>query len=210
MSKVLTKLQTDWEIVLFWLMLLSLAGALAIWITGDNKTRDTLTKGAAPPRQSIIGDNALAFLDPASVPAFPESPFSFGYKIDERRPWRRPNNTPTAAPKPLPAPTPAANPNVVKPAPAPTPAEPPKPAAPVPARVLTYRGYMQTASGQTVAFMTVTDPIAKRTTMEQLTVGRKIDGIEIKQFTPDSLEVVAPDGNTQRIPKGGRKKIVLE
>jgi hypothetical protein len=69
---------------------------------------------------------------------------------------------------------------------------------------------MQTASGQTVAFMTVTDPIAKRTTMEQLTVGRKIDGIEIKQFTPDSLEVVAPDGNTQRIPKGGRKKIVLE
>jgi hypothetical protein len=69
---------------------------------------------------------------------------------------------------------------------------------------------METASGQTVAFMTVTDPIAKRTSLEQLTVGRKIDGIEIKEFTPESLEVVGPKGNAQRIPKGGRKKIELE
>lgn len=210
MSKLLNKLQSDWEIVLFWLMLLSLAGALTAWFTGDGTTGDTLTKGAAPPRQSIISDNALAFLDPATVPSFPESPFSFGYKIEVMRPWRKPENTTAARPTPAPTPTPPPVAAVNQPPPVQPPPEPPKPAAPVPARVLTYRGYMETASGQTVAFMTVTDPIAKRTSLEQLTVGRKIDGIEIKEFTPDSLEVLGPKGNTQRIPKGGRRKIELE
>jgi hypothetical protein len=61
-----------------------------------------------------------------------------------------------------------------------------------------------------LAFMTVTDPATKRSRMEQLSVGRKVDGIEIRKFTPETLEIVGPKGDARTIPKGGRKKIELE
>lgn len=204
MDKLLNKLKTEWEFALFWAMLVALLGSLVFWFTANGQQESPPSKGAGTTRQSLLGDNAFAFLDPATVPNLPDNPFSFGYKAEQKRPWRMPTNT--ARPTPTPAPTPA-------PAPAPTPAPAPVadvPAAPKAARVLTYRGYMQTASGQMVAFMTVTDPIAKKTRMEQLSVGRKIDGIEIKDFTPDSLDIVGPKGDSRRIPKGGRKKIELE
>ncbi len=208
MDALLNKLKTNWEVALFWAMLVALLGTLLVWLLAGDTPESTLSKGSGTNRQSLLGDNAFAFLDPATIPDLPSNPFSFGYKAEQKRPWRMPTNTtrPVATPAtkptpnvaPTPVPTPAANPT------------PPTPAVPKAARVLTYRGYMQTASGQMVAFMTVTDPIAKKTRMEQLSIGRKIDGIEIKDFTPDSLEVVGPKGDSRRIPKGGRKKIELE
>ena len=202
MDKLLHKLKTDWEIALFWAVLVALVGALAVWLTASGDREEAPPKGSAKPRQSILGDNAFAFLDPANVPGLADNPFSFGYKAEQKRPWRTPTTTPPAA-------RPAAAPAAVA-APTPTPAAPVKPAAPTPARVLTYRGYMQTASGQMVAFMTVTDPATKKSTLEQLAVGRNVDGIEIKEFTPEALEVVGPKGDARTIPKGGRKKIELE
>jgi len=209
MDKLLQKLKTDWEIALFWAVLVALVGTLAVWLTASGNSQEAPPKGSAKPRQSILGDNAFDFLESANVPKLAENPFSFGYKAEQKRPWRTPANVtaPAATPNTRPATGTAA---VATPTPTPTPPAPVAPAAPKPARVLTYRGYMQTASGQMVAFMTVTDPATKKSTMEQLSVGRKVDGIEIKEFTPETLEVLGPKGDARTIPKGGRKKIELE
>lgn len=207
MDRLLHKLKTDWEITLFWALLVALVGILAFWFTANGGREDSPPKGSAKPRQSILGDNAFDFLEVAKVPNLADNPFSFGYKAEQKRPWRVPTNVapPAATPKAPPTPGPTA-----RPIPAPTPQAPTTPPPPKPARVLTYRGYMQTASGQMVAFMTVTDPATKKSTMEQLSVGRKVDGIEIKEFTPETLEVMGPKGDARTIPKGGRKKIELE
>lgn len=209
MDKLLHKLKTDWEIALFWAVLVALVAALAVWLTASGGREDAPPKGSAKPRQNILGDNAFDFLELAKVPNLADNPFSFGYKAEQKRPWRVPTNVtpPAATPRGTATTGPAAG---TAPIPAPTPQAPAKPPPPKPARVLTYRGYMQTASGEMVAFMTVTDPATKKSTMEQLSVGRKVDGIEIKEFTPETLEVMGPKGDARTIPKGGRKKIELE
>lgn len=212
MEKLLAKIKANWEIALFWAMLLALLTTMGIWFTADGSTGDSFGKGSAPPRQSLISEKALAFLEPTELPDLSENPFSFRYQIEQRRPWRRPERAAEPAKedstKP-PATTKTDTPTT--PPPTPEPPEPPvAPEEPPPVRVLAYRGFMETATGQTVAFMTVTDPRAKRTSLQQLVVGQTIDGIEIRDFNPEVLEVVGPKGNTQRIPKGGRRRIELE
>jgi hypothetical protein len=46
--------------------------------------------------------------------------------------------------------------------------------------------------------------------MERLVTGRDIDGIKIQEFSGDVLDVLAPDGKALSIPKGSRRKIVIE
>ena len=61
-----------------------------------------------------------------------------------------------------------------------------------------------------IAFVSVANPATKKTSMVRLSVGRKIDGIEIKEFSGEMLQVIDPKGKPLQIAKGGRKKIVLE
>jgi hypothetical protein len=212
MDRIMRTLKRDWEKALFGTMVLALLVSLAVWFSGGTPPGDSRPGNKATTRKTYLGNGALAFLNPLEAPRIPDNPFSFQYKADVKRPWRasRPARTndnttrptrPTTTSTGKPAPTPAATPK---------PPAPAKPAAPPPARILTYRGYLQSTSGQMVAFVTVLDPNTKKSRMERLAVGRDIDGIEIKDFSGDKLEVVAPDGKPLRIPKGGRRKIVLE
>lgn len=208
MDKLLRNLKSDWEKTMFWVLLFTLIATLSAWLLGGNEGRKPVAEGSARKRIPLLGDNAYAFLAPPDLERLPSNPFSFGYKA-ERRPWQR-STKPAATAKPTRT-TPAARPTPTRPTAKPVkPAASAKPAAPPPARILTYRGYLESTSGTMVAFVSVADPATKKSSMVQLAVGRDIDGIKVTEFSGDVLQVIDPKGTPRQIAKGARKKIVLE
>jgi hypothetical protein len=204
MNNFLRTLQQDWEKTLLGAVLFVLLLALVVWWRSDGIDDSPPPAGRARARKSLLSDTALAFVDePVNAPEVPGELFSFGYKVEVTRPWRKPAETSTTNRNTTPTPPPTRPVTPPKPKPAP-PAEPPA------SRVLTYRGFMESATGQMVAFVTVLDPATKKSRMERLVTGRDIDGIKIQEFSGDVLDVLAPDGKALSIPKGSRRKIVIE
>jgi len=213
MSALMQRLKTDWERTLFWVMLVFLLGILSFWLLHGNE-RNTATGGTnLRTRPSFLGKTPYAFLDESAAERVPNDAFSFGFKLTQNRPWLKRKTTGKAKkprpdrPKRVPIKPKTVAKRTPTPAPAPTPA---KPAAPPPARVLTYRGYLESTTHQMIAFVNVADPATKKSSMVRLSVGRKIDGIEVKEFSGEMLQVIDPKGKSLQIAKGGRKKIVLE
>jgi len=212
MSVLMQRLKTDWERTLFWTMLVFLLGILSFWLFHGNEEGTATGQNRVRTRPSFLGKTPYAFLDAEAAERVPNDAFSFGFKLIQKRPWLGRKKTGTTAKKPRPPrrtriPIKPKTPTKPAPTPAPTPA---KPAAPPPARVLTYRGYLESTTHQMIAFVSVANPATKKTSMVRLSVGRKIDGIEIKEFSGEMLQVIDPKGKPLQIAKGGRKKIVLE
>lgn len=212
------KLQEQWEKTLFWFMLVALLGTLAFWALHRDEGGSKDSGNKMKTRNSFLGATPYAFLDTVESVRIPSNPFSFGYKPQQNRPWRRPatrrtpnQNTPKTATATTRTPKRPTGKTIEKP-----PAEPPKkpapkkPATPPPARIFAYRGFLQGVSGTQMAFVNVTDPATKKRSSVRLEIGRKIDGVEVKDFSGEVLEVVDPKGHALRIPRGKRKKIVLE
>lgn len=88
----------------------------------------------------------------------------------------------------------------------------PKPTKPPVERVVTFQGIMQTATGKQVAWVQVYDPAAKdkEPVTRYLTVGRKLEGVEIRAVTSSSLSVVDPQGRESTIAFRQSGKITIE
>ena len=204
------KFREEWEKTLFWAMVAVLMGTLMYWTLHHSEAGASSGDVKPRTRRSFLGENPYAFLEGAPLERIPSNPFSYGYTPEVKRPWRRPAETAPATQPPRSAPVVPKPAVAAPPTAAAQPTTPRTPAPPPPARVLGYRGFLQGGSGTQVAFVKVTDPATKKSSSIRLEVGRKIDGIEVKGFSGEALEVVDPNGKSLRIARGSQKKIVLE
>jgi len=150
-------------------------------------------------------------------------------KVAKRTPTPTPKKTPTRTPTPTPKKTPVTVAKATT-TPTPTPKKAPvktpekkvattkapekkaAPAKPPEERVVTFRGIMRTATGKQVAWVQVYDPAAKEEEprTRYLTVGRKIEGIEIRSVSESSLSVIDPQGQERTIAFRQSEKITIE
>ena len=124
------------------------------------------------------------------------------------RPWRRPTR-PKPPDRPETTAPPAKPPTPARPTPA-KPTKPPTPPKPPEVRIVAYRGVVRTASGRNVAFITLRDPATKRTVSGFLGEGEQRDGIVVKGFTEDEVEVGPAEGEGAKVRLGAQRKIVIQ
>ena len=222
-ERVCRSLAREWERTLFWTFLLVTVSCLLVHVwrpTGGSGT----VSGDHPKsmRQSLLGSSALAFLDPSASPRnSPVNPFLFVGKPRERTPPRQiPSSNEPASPSPTgPGPsvgaraqtpaaeqasTPAADTSTPDPIPAPATVAS-RPAA----RLIEFCGTMTTATSRFLALVRMKDPETEVETLAFLPQGAKRDGIEIRSFTEQALQILAPAGVECVIRFGEQKRIVL-
>lgn len=212
-GQVAEKLQKNWEKTLFWLSLLVLVLALAFLLANlfSTKEENLSLSTTAPKPRTLLNENALAFLDDPPSLAKDENPFFFQKTFAVKQPKKQPAENKNAKP-------PAEN-KKVEPPPAPPPPPPPTPTPP-PAKVLKmrylefktieYKGSTKSASGETLALISVFDSRTKETKDLTVAQGDMIDDLAVGVVTSDMIVILDKKNQEQSIMLQTSEKVVEE
>ena len=200
----------------------SLVGCTTVligWCAGiGNSYREPVYRQTPHTHGSLLGDQAFAFL--SRVPSLEQgvrSPFAFQVTVEAKSrarwtpPRHRPRDVRPAEPKPKPAPV------APDPAPALPAAEPVEGSALVRRptrqvvrgfRMVKYVYSMPLSSGKQQAIVQIRDPVAKTAARAHTVgVGDRVDGLTIRGFDGEYLQLIDGDGRHRRVPFGGELKV---
>ncbi|HCE46018.1 MAG TPA: hypothetical protein DET40_20935 [Lentisphaeria bacterium] len=209
-GQIKEKLQKDWEKTFFWLSLLMLLMALAFLLFNLFGTREEKfsLSTSAPKPHTLLNENALVFLDDPPVLAKGGNPFYFQKLFATKQPKKPPENKNVKPP-------PEKKVAVVPPPPPPPPAAPPPPVKVMTMRyrdfkTIEYRGSTKSASGETLALISVFDSKTKETKDLTIAQGDTIDDLAVAVVTSDMIVILDKKNQEQSIMLQTSEKVVEE